>query len=188
MSRSLQLAFSFLILGLVVGGPLWYKSFRHARYRNFRVVQEGVLYRSGQMTLGGLSEVVEKKGIKTVVNLRDGDANPDQLEEEYCASRGIRYVRIAQKPWTGPDNSVPNAEGVNEFLAVMKDRSSYPVLLHCFAGHHRTGAYCAVYRMELEGWSPTEAIREMMSLGYDTILTDRDVCSYLQNYRPVPRR
>ena len=41
---------------------------------------------------------------------------------------------------------------------VMADPGNYPVLVHCFAGIHRTGAYCAVYRMEFERWDNADAM------------------------------
>lgn len=188
MPRLLQVALSLTIAGLIVGVPLWYRSCRHRSYRNFRVVHEGAFYRSGQMTVPGLRKIVETKGIRTIVNLRDGDSRPDQQEEAFCTARGIKYVRIVQKPWAASDHSVPAQEGVNAFIEVMRDPANYPVLLHCFAGHHRTGAYCAIYRMEFDGWRPDQAIREMIELGYDTIFGDWDVCWYLQHYQPKKSR
>ena len=49
------------------------------------------------------------------------------------------------------------------------------MLIHCFAGIHRTGVYCAVYRMDHDGWSNREAIAEMRALGYATLDDDLDV-------------
>ena len=56
------------------------------------------------------------------------------------------------------------------------------VLVHCFAGLHRTGAYCAAYRMGFNGWSQQQAILEMKHLGYDCIFNETDVCGYLQHF------
>ncbi|MFO0966664.1 MAG: dual specificity protein phosphatase family protein [Gemmataceae bacterium] len=183
MPRTLRISLALGIVALLVGGPLWYNSYRVKRYRNFRVVEPGILYRSGQMTVAGLRDVVDTKGIRTVVSLRDGDSRPDQMEEAFCVERGIKYVRIIQKQWSASDKSIPAEEGVDEFLKVMRDPANYPVLVHCFAGHHRTGAYCAIFRMEFNHWPQDRAIREMYDLGYDTIFADWDVCEYLQHYR-----
>lgn len=181
--RYLRFTFALTIAALLIGVPLWYQSARDKRYRNFRVVEEGVLYRSGQMSLDGLRRVLEQKGIKTVISLRDGKSAPDQREEEYCKRQGIEFVRIVQQPWGSDDGSVPNEEGVRRFLEVVGDKNNHPVLLHCFAGHHRTGAHCAIFRMERHGWSSPDAIEEMYRLGYDTIEGDLDVYWYLRNYR-----
>jgi hypothetical protein len=55
---------------------------------------------------------------------------------------------------------------IDRFLALMDDRDNYPVLIHCRAGLHRTGVMTAVYRMEYDGWSPQQAIRELKANGF----------------------
>ena len=63
---------------------------------------------------------------------------------------------------TWPDRlQAPVDASVKQFLDVMKNPANYPVLVHCFAGKHRTGAYCAIYRMEFENWTNDEAIAEI---------------------------
>jgi protein tyrosine phosphatase len=51
-------------------------------------------------------------------------------------------------------------------LKLLDDPETYPVLLHCHAGLHRTGVMVAIYRMEYEGRSPAEAIQEMKANGF----------------------
>ena len=46
-----------------------YLSYHNRSFRNFRVVEEGVLYRSGQLNVAGLSRIIHDYGIKTVVSL-----------------------------------------------------------------------------------------------------------------------
>ena len=50
-----------------------------------------------------------------------------------------------------------------------------------------TGAYCAIYRMEFEGWSNDQAMNEMKACGYTTLDEDWDICTYLEQYRPGQR-
>jgi protein tyrosine/serine phosphatase len=64
----------------------------------------------------------------------------------------------------------------------MSDPANHPVLVHCFAGIHRTGAFCALYRMEFDGWSNEQAVQEMKELGYADY--HRDVFAYLRRYQP----
>ena len=66
----------------------------------------------------------------------------------------------------------------------MSNPRNHPVLVHCFAGIHRSGAYCAVYRMEFEGWTNDRAIVEMRKLGYNQIDDEWDVLEYLEKYQP----
>jgi tyrosine-protein phosphatase SIW14 len=67
----------------------------------------------------------------------------------------------------------------------MSDPSKYPVLVHCFAGTHRTGAYCAIYRMEQEHWTNAQALAEMKTYGYITLDEEWDILGYLEVYRPT---
>jgi tyrosine-protein phosphatase SIW14 len=150
-----------------------------------------VLYRSGQTSLAGLKRLIHDYGIRTVVTLRDahvpGRPPPDQAEEDYCRKEDIRYVRIPPRNWWAPAGPAPVQVGVDRFLEVMRDPDNHPVLVHCFAGIHRTGAYCAIYRMEFDGWTNTEALEEMRACGYDTLDEEWDILGYLENYRPTKK-
>ena len=188
MPRALSYSFGAFIAVLVVGGPLMFTYYQESQIRHFRVVRDGVLYRSGQLSLDGLKRIVHDYGIKTVVTLRDahyqGDPPPDLVEEEYCRGQEINYYRIPPRKWFAADGSVPAEQGVCLFQEVMDDPANAPVLIHCFAGIHRTGAFCAVYRMEFEHWSNARAVAEMEAQGYCTLDEDVDVLGYLEHYGP----
>jgi tyrosine-protein phosphatase SIW14 len=182
-----------LVFALLIGGPIAYSGYRQAEYRNFRVVINGKLYRSGQMSIDALQHTIDEYGIKTIISLRfadrEGAKPPDWREEEYCTAHGIRYVRIRPRVWTPTEEgAVPAEQPVNEFLNVMDDPNVYPVLLHCFAGKHRTGALCSIYRMEYQHWTNDEAIQELKSLGYTNLDSEEDVLGYLESYVPRWRR
>jgi tyrosine-protein phosphatase SIW14 len=188
MPRALQIVFGVLIATLLVAAPLAYSRHRYKELRNFHEVKEGVLYRSGQMTLAGLKRAIADYGIKTVVTLRDsyipGNLPPDLAEEEFCTAEEINYYRIPPRTWSSPCGEVPAEKGIKVFLDVMDNPQNYPVLIHCFAGSHRTGAYCAVYRMEFERWSNADAVAETKAFGYDNLDDEWDILNYLEQYRP----
>jgi len=188
MPRLLEYFFGSAIAALLIAGPVGYAWHRQAQMRNFRVVRDGVLYRSGQMSLDGLKRVIHDYGIKTVVTLRagpgPGEAAPDQAEEDYCKAQEINYHRIPPGEWWVPDGPPPADESVRKFRAVLADPNNYPVLVHCFAGVHRTGAYCAIYRMEYEHWTNAEALAEMKACGYSNLDDEWDILGYLEQYRP----
>jgi tyrosine-protein phosphatase SIW14 len=83
---------------------------------------------------------------------------------------------------------VPAAEGVRKFLALLDDPANHPVLVHCFAGVHRTGAYCAIYRMEYDRWSNARAIAEMCACGYRDLDDEWDLLGFLEEYQPRWKR
>ena len=183
VSRFFQITAGTLMALMLIGGPIGYAFHRQAHMRNFRAVRDGKLYRSGQMSIDGLKWAIHDYGIKTVVTLRDsyypGEPPPGKEEEEFCAAEEIKYCRIS--PLVSPPNG---DEGVTKFCKIMDDPKNYPVLIHCYAGIHRTGAFCAIYRMEYEGWSNEEAIAEMRSWGYKDLDDTWNLLSYLEDYRP----
>jgi tyrosine-protein phosphatase SIW14 len=188
MPRYLSYIFGILIVGLLVLGPLMFATYERSRIRHFHVVRDGVLYRSGQMSLAGLRRVVHDYSIKTVITLRDayhaGEPPPNPEEEEYSKAQEINYHRITPRSWWPHGDMIPADRGVRQFLSVMDDPANYPVLIHCFAGIHRTGAYCAVYRMEYQHWTNDEAIAEMKACGYINLDDELDVLGYLEHYYP----
>jgi protein tyrosine/serine phosphatase len=187
MLRILRVVFALVIVGVLVGGPLVYLNCFKTRYRNFHVVQEGVLYRSGQLSLDGLKRLIHDYGIKTVITLRyaahPGEEPPDRLEEQYVVAEGYNYFRIPHLPWSEINGEVPAEKNVELFRRIMSDPSNQPVLIHCYAGIHRTGAFCAIYRMEFQHWPREQAVEEMRACGYREIDDHFDVMSYLRNFR-----
>jgi tyrosine-protein phosphatase SIW14 len=191
--RLIRMIPAVLVAVAIVGMPLAYARVREKHLRNFRVVEDGVLYRSAQLSPAGLERVIHDYGIRTVVSFRyadhEGGEPPDKWEEKFCADRGITYVRIQPRVWV-PDEKgvVPADEGVQQFLAIMADSTKRPVLVHCFRGAHRTGSYCAIYRMECQGWSNEDALEELKELGYDKLDQEEDVRGYLERYKPKNTR
>jgi tyrosine-protein phosphatase SIW14 len=180
----LRLIFGFAIAAFLVAAPIWYHSRTLRDFRNFRIVDDGILYRSAQLTPAGLRRIVNDYRLKTIVCIRDGKADNDQAEEAYCQGVGIRFVRLAPRNWGPIDGIVPADKELDRFFDVMDDKQNYPVLVHCFAGSHRTGAYVAVYRMEYDGWTNDQAIDELRTCGYKTFDGDLDVNEFLRSYRP----
>lgn len=172
---------TILLIAAVPGVPLAYAANRLTEWRHFRVVEEDKLYRSGQLSPEVLDRVIHDHQIRTVVCLRalsrDGDTVLENSEERWCAERGIRYVRFAPASWNSPEAK----SNLEAFLKLVQDPSNGPTLIHCFAGLHRTGVYCAVFRMEVHGWTNEEAIAEMYAVGFFN--DDPAALEFLRRYR-----
>jgi tyrosine-protein phosphatase SIW14 len=189
MARRWQIVLGLTMTGMVAATPLVYSSHRTHYSRNFRVVEEGVLYRSGQLTPDGLERVVRERGIKTIVSLRTtrvkGRLAPDSWEESFCKDRNLNHVRIVPRVWGADETGdVPAEQAIREFLTVMDKHENYPVLVHCFAGIHRTGTMCAIFRMEFHRWPADRAINEMQQYGFEPADMIEDIEGYLRDYVP----
>ena len=119
----------------------------------------------------------------------DGKQPPDAAEETYCRKLDLNYLRLGPQKWWSPTpGPVPADANVKRYLEVMDDPANYPVLVHCFAGIHRTGQYLAIYRMEYERWDNAAALEEMRANGYVTLDDEEDVFDYLKAYTPRWKR
>lgn len=188
-----SLMFGLSILGLaVLALPVALAMGIQQDKRHFRTVREGLFYRSGQMNGSGLARTVHDFGIKTVITLRDAnkpnDPPPDLSEENWCRENGLNYHRFRPLAWESSDGSTaPVESNISKYLKILGETKNYPILLHCFAGIHRTGTYTAIYRMEVEHWSLEKAVQEMRKCGYTHIENDKDLCGFIMGYRPSER-
>ncbi len=182
---STDLAAGATLVGLLIAGPVAFAFHQQARMRNFRVVRDGVLYRSGQMSLAGLKRAIHDYGIRTVVSLRDEDRPDDLAEEAFCRKEEINFYRLPPRHWDTTDGPAEVEPNVCKWRDIISDPENYPILVHCFAGIHRTGAYVAIYHMERDHWGNDEAIADLIANGYTTLGGDLDLLGYLEQYRPT---
>jgi len=178
-----------IVVGLGVALlPIAHRVRNDSLYRNFRVVDPGKLYRSGQMHPDGFARTVREHGIKTVVSLRDtkdsAGVHEDQEEMDYCSTHGIAFHRQPPAGWTRVNGVAEADKNIEEFIRLMEAPATpKPVLVHCFAGIHRTGMHVAIYRMEFNGWTAQEAIEEMRSMGTPRTTFAANVLEYLETHR-----
>ena len=127
------------------------------------------LYRSAQPTGEAYAEA-HQMGIKTVVNLRPGKGAARSERE-----RDPMVINIPVK--TG----APRYEDARRFFEIVDDPARQPVLLHCYHGADRTGAFTALYRINRQGWSAEHAITEMTGGGYKFHSMWIDLADWVRN-------
>jgi hypothetical protein len=188
------------VAAVALAPPVLLYRAQYVHAKRFREVEPGRFYRSGQMTAAGFREMIDRYHIKTVVNLQHEEPDPlladhwlgrgKMRETELCERLGVRY-RLLTPDLLPPDNTLDKQPAaVAEWLKLLDDPTSYPVLVHCKAGLHRTGRLTAIYRMEYDGWSAGEALREMRANGYGYVAAsegDDYVIQFVENYRPRGR-
>ena len=196
MTRT-ALLLSALVVALLASLPFLYARQRHETFRNFRVVDDGVLYRSGQMSPAGIARVCREKGIRTVVSLRDEEKQADDVDDEeaVCRRNGVvMYETIPPKGWEVENGVVPMAANLRQFAARLDGPVTDPltgqllppfqppILVHCFAGIHRTGAHVAVYRVKRNGYTPAEAVAELKGCGKPTTTYVGNLIPFLRDH------
>ncbi|WP_029631062.1 fused DSP-PTPase phosphatase/NAD kinase-like protein [Zavarzinella formosa] len=190
-----------LALG-IVGIPILRYRTIYVTEKRFREVTPGKFYRCGQMSEGGFRKHLRENGIKLVINLQDEFPDPDLpsgywdkpyiTESQVCQEEGVKYVFLTFAGDRGllPRNTATPENRpavIDDFLKLCDDPSNYPILIHCMAGLHRTGALTSIYRMEYEDWPLSEAVRELRANGYGdrkcTMANDY-IYEYLYLYKP----
>lgn len=109
-----------------------------------------ILYRGGQPNEKGYRWLA-RHGVKTVVSLRT--TPPD---EALLQKLGLKSVNIPINPYLFTDDHAV------KFLQIINDPENQPVFLHCRHGSDRTGTMVAIYRMAIESWPRSRAIKEML--------------------------
>ncbi len=141
---------------------------------NFAKVADG-LYRGAQPSEEGLRGLRDL-GVRTVVNLREHHSEKEEAER-----LGLAPVEIPIR--AGVLGSEPPADDdVRRFFEVVLDPKRRPVYVHCAKGKDRTGTMVALYRIEVEGWTPEEAIAEMQEFGYHDVY--KDLIAFVRRYDP----
>jgi hypothetical protein len=205
MAAKVRWMLAIAIGAAVIGLPIVRYRMVYDTEKRFREVTPGKFYRCGQMSADAFRTKLREHQIKLVINLQDEYPDPllsagywDQPhipESQVCAEEGARYVFI---PWAGERGLLPRNEAtpthrpqvIDDFLKLCDDPANYPILIHCMAGLHRTGALTAVYRMEYEGWPVADAVRELRANGYGDrkATTANDyIYEYLFQYQPRAR-
>ena len=139
---------------------------------NFAKVKDDY-YRGGQ-PLGEHYAQLAALGVKTVINLIGGDDVRDE-EKEMVETHGMTYLHIPMSTRTPPTD-----EDIAAFMAAVDAEGA--VYVHCVGGRHRTGVMTAVYRMNHDGISGTQAFAEMKQFKYGADFLHPEFKSFVQQF------
>jgi protein tyrosine phosphatase (PTP) superfamily phosphohydrolase (DUF442 family) len=172
-------------LAVVVATCIWvWDSFLEVRIipKRFGVVEQGRIYRSGQLSATLVKKVLAKHNIRVIVDLgAHKPKNPDQQAEKQAASE--LDIDILRFPLRG------NGTGdVNEYARAITaidsaEKNNKPVLVHCHAGTQRTGGVIAAYRLLKQKKDPTSVINELKQYDWDP-KDNAVLLTYLDNNMP----
>lgn len=128
---------------------LWLRDF--TLRDNFHAVVPGELYRSAEMPHERLAATIRRKGIATVVDLRNGRPDPDargRTEADVVAAAGAAWVHVPML-----SSKLPSKQRLLQLIDVL-ETAERPILVHCSSGALRTGVAAAIWLMTAERQSP----------------------------------
>jgi hypothetical protein len=195
-ANSRRRAAARLLALFLVLAAIWsaYHLFWRQHVKRFAVVRPGVLYRVAQPSELGIRYLVERHGVKTVLNLRLEDehlprgvlalgTSGGDIESHFVADLGVHSVqwpmgREACWPWVTPWQ-------FEEFFRLFDDAANWPVAVHCVSGRHRTGTIVALFRLEYDRWPIDRVLAEMYSFSFGPPVPLQEF--NLRTYTPRPQ-
>jgi hypothetical protein len=125
---------------------------------NFHTVIPGAVYRSSQPSADRLERIINRYGIRTVVNFRGADERARwYLDQCRVTSRH----GVSEEDFNGSSaGRLPSTGAVRDLLDII-DHADYPILFHCNRGIDRTGLASAVALLLKTDISVAEARRQL---------------------------
>lgn len=114
------------------------------------------LYRGAQPTAEGIKELA-RRGVKTIINLRDADKN-SRFEAEQARQAGIKFINVPLGNWFAPKDAK-----IAEIMSLLDNAENQPFFVHCQHGADRTGTVIAAYRISHDGWTLKQVKTEAKS-------------------------
>jgi len=93
--------------------------------------------------------VLESRGIKTILNLRQYHSDTSEAEGTKLV---LEHIRMSA-------GEIKDDDMVRALRIILN--SPQPVLVHCWHGSDRTGTVIAMYRMVVQRWDKKDALAEL---------------------------
>ena len=158
-----QLIIAAVLLCLIGILSLWKGSLKDDFVpKRFGIVEDGKIYRSGQLSRWLVERTLRKYNIKVIINLTgDSTKTADKDEEQEAAEKlGIeRHYFFLGGNGTGDINDYAKAIAI---ICQAKEKDK-PVLVHCASGTQRAGGVIAAYRLLIEKKDVPYVVNEMIS-------------------------
>jgi len=168
-----------VVLALVFAGGflLWKKVIKdYVIPRNFGVVEDGLIYRSGRISARLIKNTLIEYNIRVIIDLTDDKLNDADQDAEKKAANDLNIERILI-PLRGNGTGDVNSYAYAIETIVEAKKKNEPVLVHCAGGTQRTGGVIAAYRLLVEQKDPSFVLKELKQYGWYT--RDKDLVIYL---------
>src|SRR5215212_900674 len=143
-------------------------------------VLPGTLYRSSQPSSAGFAWL-KSNGINTIVDLRQEHDDAPTVEP-------LGFGKYVYMPIV--DNTPPTNQQAEQFLALVTDRSNWPILVHCNLGIGRAGTMSVLTRYAVQGMSFEDAYASSLLFGGgplpQAVWLDRWARTHAPGDHPIP--
>jgi len=146
----------------------------HAPVALYGEVLPGTLYRSSQPTAAGFSWL-KSIGISTIVDLR-------QEHDDAPIVGPLGFGHYVYIPIV--DNTPPTNDQAEQFLALVTDRGTWPILVHCNLGIGRAGTMAVLARYAVEGLSFEDAYASSVLFGGGPLPQAAWLAKWAQTHAP----
>lgn len=124
---------------------------------NFDRVSDEI-YRGGEPSAEDLKVLFDVFGVKTILSL---DGTIASQISSIVKSLGMKHIIV---PISGFDSFELMKYLQNHIISILNNNQ--PIYIHCRHGSDRTGMAVALYRINQQGWSVDDALREAESYGF----------------------
>jgi protein tyrosine/serine phosphatase len=163
MNKPLKIA--VILAACVLAGLTYRYTIRDNLFaRNFGVVKEGAVYRSGRQTPAMTERLVRENNIKTIIDLGAYNRKP---VEERVAQRTAEAIGVARFAFDLEGDGTGDPNDYVQALRLLLREENQPVLVHCAAGSERTSACVMLYRNIVEGKTFDESFIEALAHKHD---------------------
>ncbi len=147
------------LAGLLLVPALWFGGLQWTG--NLHTVIPGQLYRSATLSPTALDALVQREGIRTIINLRGPHKGTGWYDDEtrVAAADGVSMVDLS---WSA------GRELTDDMVARFFEAAGAaqkPILIHCMSGSDRTGLAVALYVAKFDKASEADA-EEQLSIRY----------------------
>lgn len=134
--------------------------------KRWGVVEQGKIYRSGQLSSAVIKRTLKKHNIAFIVRL-NGDTKGDK--HSIAEGRVAQELGIEVLPFMLGGNGTGDIRIYAKAIEAVVDarEEGKPVLVHCAAGAQRTGGWTAFYRLLIERRSAGFVLKELKKYDWD---------------------
>ena len=184
MSRTRRWTLGLLACGLIVvtAAVAWGEVKYRFIPKRFGVVEEGRVYRSGQLSMQMLEPTLRDHDIDLIIDLNRVDPRvPEQaFEERTAAAMHVEHLRFPMRG-DGTGDFEVYTDAVATLIAARREGRT--VLVHCTAGSQRTGNVVAAFELLALG-KPADEVYETMKR-FDWEPCDSPMIEYLNAHLPT---